>query len=446
MKLPRLLACVALMLPVAAAQAGQAPGASSLREQLPMDSGWKFALGDVTGAEEPGFDDATWRALSVPHDWSIEGPFAETNRTGGAGAFLPAGVGWYRKQFTLPADYAQRRVFIDFDGVMANSDVWVNSFHLGHRPYGYVSFHYELTGHLNFGEGKTNLLAVRADNSAQPASRWYAGAGIYRHVRLIATDPVHLDQWGPFVTTPQVTSNHALVHVQTTVFNESATPREITVECTIYAPDGRPVQTTVSSPQTLATGKSAVFQQEATLDHPQLWDVVGPALGPSPLVPRPSSPVSQPLYRLSAKVRSGEATLDHALTTFGIREARFEAATGFWLNGKNLKLKGVCLHHDAGGLGAAVPLRAWERRLELLQQVGCNALRTAHNPVAPEFFDLCDRIGFLVMDELFDCWTVAKNPHDYHLYFKEWSRAPPTSSRSSYLAPAELPPLIPATT
>jgi len=387
-----------------------------------MDAGWRFTLGDPAGAEQPAFDDGGWRPLSVPHDWSIEGPFADTNRTGGAGGFLPAGIGWYRKPFALPGAYAQRRVFIDFDGVMANSDVWVNGLHLGHRPYGYVSFRYELTGHLQFGEGKTNLLAVRVDNSAQPASRWYAGAGIYRHVRLVATDPVHLDQWGPFVTTPQVSSSQAVIHVQATVVNQSATPREVTIESAILAPDGRLLRTDGTPPQTIARGQSAVFHQQFTLDHPRLWNVITPAHEPSTLNSQPSTFPPQPLYRLSTRVRSGSASLDDAVTTFGIREARFEAATGFWLNGRNLKLKGVCLHHDAGGLGAAVPLGAWERRLELLRQAGCNAIRTSHNPVAPEFLDLCDRMGFLVMDEMFDCWTVGKNHYDYHLYFKEWSQ------------------------
>jgi beta-galactosidase len=417
------LAAACLCLAASAAPAGEAPKTASHRAQMSMDSGWKFALGELPGAEQIGVNDAAWRSLSVPHDWSIEGPFAETNRTGGAGGFLPAGIGWYRKAFTLPTAYAQRRVFVNFDGVMANSDVWINGFHLGHRPYGYVSFRYELTGHVQFGESKTNLLAARADNSAQPASRWYTGAGIYRHVRLVATDPVHLDQWGAFVTTPQVSSSQAVVHIQTTVINESETTCEVTIESMLLAPGGRSLQSASTQPQTMAPGKTAVFQQDITVDHPQLWEAVTPAPQPSSIVPQPSTLNSQPLYRLSTRVGSGKAIVDDAITTFGIRQARFDAATGFWLNGKNLKLKGVCLHHDAGGLGAAVPLRAWERRLELLRQVGCNAIRTAHDPVAPEFLDLCDRMGFLVMDEMFDCWTVAKNRYDYHLYFKEWSKA-----------------------
>ncbi len=198
--------------------------------------------------------------LNVPHDWSIEGPFDEKNPTGGAGGFLPAGVGWYRKHFTLPADYAGRRVFIEFDGVMANSDVWINGQHLGKRPYGYVSFRYELTGKLNFGENKPNILAVRADNSAQPASRWYSGAGIYRHVRLIATDPVHIDQWGTFVTTPKIESDQAVVRVQTTVVNQSDAPHEVSLKISIVAPDDKTVQTSETAPQTIPAGKSAEFQ------------------------------------------------------------------------------------------------------------------------------------------------------------------------------------------
>jgi beta-galactosidase len=400
-----LLACFHTFSGRLASHAAPATAAQHSREQVSMDSGWKFALGELPGAEQPGFEDAAWRALSVPHDWSIEGPFAETNRTGGAGAFLPAGVGWYRKQFTLPADSAQRRVFVDFDGVMANSEVWVNGFHLGQRPNGYVGFRYELTGQLGFGEGKTNVLAVRADNSGQPASRWYAGAGIYRHVRLVATGPVHIDHWGTFVTAPKVASDEALVRVQTTVVNQSDAPHEVTLQSAIICPDGRTLTLAETRPQTIPAGQSLDFQQETTIKNPQLWDLEHPNL-----------------YRLSAKLGAAGLTLDDDSVVFGLREARFDAATGFWLNGKNLKLKGVCVHHDAGGLGAAVPLRAWERRLELLKQIGCNAIRTAHNPPAPEFLDLCDRMGFLVMDEMFDCWTVGKNRHDYHLYFKEWSK------------------------
>ncbi len=370
-----------------------------------FDSDWRFLKADATGAEKADYPDATWRKLEVPHDWSIEGPFDQKNPTGGAGGFLPAGVGWYRKLFTLPADYARRRIVVEFDGVMANSDVWINGFHLGRRPYGYVSFGYELTGHLNFGANRTNVIAVRADNSGQPASRWYTGAGIYRHVRLIVADPVHIEQWGTFISTPSVAKAQATVRVRSTVINQSATPHNVRLQILLRDPGGKALQTVETQPQTIEAGQSSSFQQEFSIKSPELWQLEHPNL-----------------YIAVVRVRVGQTTLDEEAITFGIREARFDAATGFWLNGQNLKIKGVCLHHDASAFGAAVPLAAWERRLELLKQLGVNAIRTAHNPPAPEFLDLCDRRGLLVMDEFFDCWTVAKNPYDYHLYFREWSK------------------------
>jgi beta-galactosidase len=378
---------------------------------MSFDAEWRFTLGDPEGAAQSSFDDGTWRSLSVPHDWSIEGPFSETNKTSGAGGYLPTGIGWYRKHFTLPATAASQNVFIEFDGVMANSEVWANGEPLGKRPYGYVSFGYEMTGHLLFGPGKTNVLAVRVDNSVQPASRWYSGAGIYRHVRLVITEPLHIAQWGTFVTTPRVSSNQALVEIETTLTNQSAQPSAAKVQWIIEVSDGKVVQKVESTPRTVASHGSELLQQEISIKNPELWDI---------------DSTSQPLYRLVAKV-SGAAT-DEETVFFGIRDVHFEAASGFWLNGKNIKIKGVCLHHDAGLFGAAVPAGAWKRRLELLKQVGCNAIRTAHNPPSPEFLSLCDRMGFLVMDELFDCWTVGKGGlggerlADYHRSFTEWSR------------------------
>jgi len=267
-----------------------------------FDSDWRFFKGDASGAEGQVFDDTKWRALNLPHDWSIEGPFDEKNPTDGAGGFLPAGVGWYRKHFTLPTDYAGRRAFIEFDGIMANSDVWINGSHLGRRPYGYVSFCYELTGHLNFGNNKVNVLAVRADNSGQPASRWYSGAGIYRHVRLVVTDAVHIRQWGTFVTTPQITTDLATVHVQSTVVNQSGTPREISLQITIISPEGRPVGTTTTKQQTVATGQSVDFQQDVPVKTPRLWDLEHPNL-----------------YRAVTKVLAAGAALDDETALFGIR-------------------------------------------------------------------------------------------------------------------------------
>ncbi len=397
--LPSLIVALLSIAPTVSTQlAGNARVTSS------FDSDWRFLKGDAPGAERPDFDDSAWRKLDVPHDWSIEGTFDEKNPTGGAGGFLPAGIGWYRKRFTLPADYARRQVFIDFDGVIANSDVWINGFHLGRRPYGYVSFRYELTDHLNFGN-KANVIAVRADNSGQPASRWYTGAGIYRHVHLIVTNPAHIQHWGTFVTTPQIANDKATVRVQTEVINQSQTTRNLSMQVEVLDPSGRVVQTSETKPQNINAGASASFTQDLAIQNPQRWDLDHPNL-----------------YRAVARLRDGKTTGDDETVTFGIREFHFDADTGFWLNGRNFKIKGVCLHHDASAFGAAVPLRAWERRLETLKQLGVNAIRTAHNPPAPEFLDLCDRMGILVMDELFDCWTVAKNPYDYHLYFKEWSK------------------------
>ena len=220
--------------------AARAGSPERARITVSFDPDWRFLKADAAGAEQPGFDDAAWRSLNVPHDWSIEGPFAQTNAAKGAGAFLPSGVGWYRKHFALPKDFSGRRTFIEFDGVMANSDVWINGFHLGKRPFGYVSFSYDLAGHLNFG-GKENILAVRADTSAQPASRWYTGAGIYRHVRLVQTTPIHIEQWGTFISTPTVSETQATVHAQVTVTNEYSTPCEIFLKISLLDPKGKVV-------------------------------------------------------------------------------------------------------------------------------------------------------------------------------------------------------------
>ena len=398
------LSLIVGLLPLSIAPATSAGSAAYTRVTSSFDSDWRFLKGDAPGAEKADFDDGAWRKLDLPHDWSIEGPFDEKNPTGGAGGFLPAGVGWYRKHFSLPIGFQEQRVFIDFDGVMANSDVWINGFHLGKRPYGYVSFRYELTGHLNFGNDKPNVISVRADNSGQPASRWYTGAGIYRHVRLVVTNAVHLEHWGTFVSTPQVSSEQATLRVQSEVINQSQSAQTVSIHVEVFDPNGRVVQTTETKPQNINAGAMSSFTQDLAIRNPQLWDLDHPNV-----------------YRVVARLREGKTTVDDETVRFGIREFHFDADTGFWLNGRNFKVKGVCLHHEASASGAAVPLRAWERRLEMLKQLGVNAIRTAHNPPAPEFLDLCDRMGFIVMDELFDCWTVAKNPYDYHLYFKEWS-------------------------
>jgi len=392
------LGCILPLLP------GLSSFAQSPRVMENFDQDWAFIKADPASAEQATFDDAAWRRLSVPHDWAIEGVPVKDAPEGQAGGYFPTGIGWYRKRFTLPAADAARHVSIVFDGVMANSDVWINGYHLGHRPYGYVTFYYDLTGHLNFGAGATNVIAVRADNSKQPASRWYAGAGIYRNVRLVLMNDLHTKPWSLVVRTPQVAQDHAEIHLQTTVMNEGSRPKRAAVHFVVTAPDGQVYKVASGPAQSIAANGELTYQADVTIAQPALWDVDHPAL-----------------YRAQAEVVAERKTVDQDAVSFGVREFHFDADTGFWLNGRNLKIKGAAIHEDMGALGMAVPAAAYVRRLQELRDLGVNAIRTAHNPPSPEFLDVADRMGFLVMDELFDCWTVGKNPYDYHLYFKEWS-------------------------
>lgn len=376
------------------------------RQVISFDKSWLFIQSDVSGADKSNFNDSKWQKLDVPHDWSILGSYDHNNPSGRGGGYLPAGVGFYRKHFELDATDAAKNVAIEFDGVMANSDVWINGYHLGKRPYGYISFNYDLTGHLNFGKGKTNVLSVRADNSIQPASRYYTGAGIYRHVHLIVTDPVHIDTWGVYVTTPQVSAEKATVHLKTTVVNSSKEAKTVTVQTNLFDAAGNHVGGKVEQvSRQVAAGQSVIDDYENTVNSPQLW-----------------SPDKPTLYKAVTQVSVSGKVIDEITTSFGIREAKFDAAQGFLLNGKKMIIKGVCLHHDGGAVGAAVPLRVWERRLELLKQIGVNGIRTSHNPVAPEFLDLCDKMGFVVMDENLDTWEAKKQhaENGYGQFFKEW--------------------------
>jgi beta-galactosidase len=377
------------------------------RQTQSFDKAWLFYQGDATGADQTVFSDAKWQNVDVPHDWMALGTYSKDNPTGRGGGYLPAGIGWYRKYFDLSAADAQKKISVEFDGVMANSDVWINGHHLGKRPYGYISFAYDLTGHLKFGKGKTNVIAVRADNAVQPASRYYTGAGIYRHVRLTMTDPAHIDKWGVFVTTPKVSADKATVHVKTTIVNEGKKAGSFTVKTTFSGDDGKPVNAIAASGaiRTVEPGQSVTVENDYTIANPKLWSNVSPVL-----------------YKALTSVSAGGKVIDDQSTSFGIRTAKFDAAQGFLLNGKKVVLKGVCLHHDGGAVGAAVPLRVWERRFQLLKDIGVNAIRTSHNPVAPEFLDLCDRMGFLVMDENFDTWEANKvrGAGGYDKFFKEW--------------------------
>jgi beta-galactosidase len=353
-----------------------------VRNRDSLDFDWRFALGDPAGAEKPEHDDSAWRELSLPHDFSIEGPFTKDAAGGGSNGFAPGGVGWYRKRLELGARDLEGARWVEFDGVYQQSDVWLNGRHLGRRDYGYSSFHYDLGGHARAGE---NVLAVRVDNSNQPNCRWYSGSGIYRHVWLVRTGRVHVEHWGTYVTTPWVSKELAEARVRTRV--RSVTPGvEIEIETKILDPEQREVGAETARANSSAEPRTT-FLQTLRVEKPRLWSLDERAL-----------------YSVKTVVRVGGVVTDELVTPFGIRTARFDAARGFLLNGESIKLKGVCLHHDGGAVGAAVPERVLERRLEILREFGCNAIRTAHNPPAPDLLDLCDRMGFLVIDEAFDKW------------------------------------------
>jgi beta-galactosidase len=365
-----------------------------------MDPDWRFTLGDPAGAEQPRFDDHAWRALDLPHDWSIEGTPREDAPGGGRVGFFPTGIGWYRKAFRLPSGARGREVWLEFDGVYMNSDVWINGVHLGRRPYGYSSFAYDVSKHLVSG---INVVAVRVDNSRQPNSRWYSGSGIYRHTWLSVMDRLHLGHWGISVTTPRVDSAEAEVRVVTRIENDQGTARRGVLRSAVVDREGNEVALGDTA-FSLEAGQTLALEQRLRVSSPERWS--------------PGAPV---LYSLRSTIAQGSRAVDSAATTFGIRTIAWDKDQGFLLNGRRTKLRGVNLHHEAGGLGAAVPERVWQRRLELLKAMGANAVRTSHNPPAPEFLDLCDRLGFLVMAEAFDEWTIGKVPEGYHRYFAEWS-------------------------
>jgi len=368
-----------------------------------FDFGWKFRKGDFPGAEVPEFSDADWRTLDLPHDWSIEGPFDEKEPSSFCGAYLPTGIGWYRKRFRLPDPYKAKKLTIEFDGVYQLSEVWINGQFLGKRPYGYVPFFYDLTPHLKFG--RENVIAVKVDNSHQTNCRWYSGSGIYRHTWLLSTNQVHIAHWGTFVSSSKVSKDVATLRVSTRIRNESGSAARCTLVTSILDRDGNAVQSAETG-QDVAAGKEYEFLQQIKVNTPHLWSVADPYL-----------------YKIHSTVRNQHQVVDEYDTPIGIREAVFEADQGFLLNGERVKIKGACLHHDGGCVGAAVPERVWERRLESLKEMGCNAIRTSHNPYAAEFLDLCDRMGFLVMNEAFDEWKVPKGqigPNGYAKYFDEW--------------------------
>ncbi len=376
------------------------------RKTQNFDKGWKFTLGDDSAAKNNRYDDIHWRNVDLPHDWSIEGAFSESNPGTPQEAALPTGIGWYRKTFVLPA-YSNRNIYIEFDGVYRNSEVWINGHWLGKRPNGYSSFRYELTLWLK-AAGKPNCIAVRVDNSAQPDSRWYTGSGIYRHVRLAITGTVAVDHWGSVVTAQG--DNDSITGLQAAIrfINTSGGPQPAHIAFTVLDAAGHKVGTSLPPggiPTLIQTGSGSRMSAAFTMDKIHRWSVADPYR-----------------YKVITTIIVNHHIADTYTTVIGIRSIRFDAKNGFFLNGKPLKILGVCEHHDLGPLGAAVNTRAIERQLQLLKAMGCNAIRTAHNPPAPELLDLCDSMGFLVLDEAFDMWRKKKNNFDYHLDFDQWHK------------------------
>ncbi|HUB58916.1 MAG TPA: glycoside hydrolase family 2 TIM barrel-domain containing protein [Candidatus Micrarchaeia archaeon] len=381
------------------------PEASSPRVRETFDFGWKFFKGDAPGAQMSDFSESGWKNVDLPHDWSIEGPFDENAPSSYCGAYLPTGIGWYRKRFRVPEAIKDKLFTIEFGGVYQLSEVWINGHYLGKRPYGFVPFYYDLTPHLFYG--RENLIAVRVDNSHQTNCRWYSGSGIYRHTWLLSTNKFHVAHWGTFVTTPKISKDAATVQVKTLVRNEGEHAVSCVLTTTIADDSGKPIQNS-TPPQDVAANAEYEFTQQFRVDAPRLWSTADPHL-----------------YAAKSAVHVQDQLVDEYDTPFGIRDAVFDVDKGFLLNGERIKLNGACLHQEAGCVGSAVPERIWERRLQLLREMGCNAIRTSHNPYAAEFLDLCDRMGFLVMNEAFDEWKVPKGqigPNGYSKYFDDWYR------------------------
>jgi beta-galactosidase len=373
----------------------------TIRKTENFNKDWKFNLGDVTNGQDIKLDDSNWRELNLPHDWSIEGKFDKDNPATVGGGALPGGIGWYRKSFTIPETDKDKLIFIEFDGVYRNSEVWINNNYLGKRPYGYSSFRYELTPFLKYGN-ENNIICVKVDNSQLPNSRWYSGSGIYRNVRLVTTNKISVDHWGTYITTPIINKNIAFVTIQTKVRNASGKSQSIKLINEIFDVDEKSISTT-STVVSLTDNSNNEITQYLDIKNPILWDVDNPYL-----------------YKVVTKIEVNGEVCDEYLTSLGVRYFNFDVETGFSLNGKNIKINGVCNHHDLGCLGAAINTRALERQIEILKGMGVNSIRTSHNPPAPELLDLCDKMGILVMDEAFDMWAKNKNPYDYAVDWNEW--------------------------
>jgi len=406
---PGKFAFLTLLITIVLSINNRVDGQSAGREVLNFNFGWKFYKGDISNGQDPNLDDRNWRALDLPHDWSIEGTFSKDYAS--STAYLPAGIGWYRKSFKLPATEKNRKVFINFDGIYNNSEVWINGTWLGKRPNGYISFQYDLTPYLN--PGKENLIAVKVDHTKYGDSRWYTGSGIYRDVKLIFESPLHIAQWGVFASAKDVSVNKATLDIEVSIINESGKVSDVTISnYLLFKTD---TVKKISQKISMSDSSIKIITQKMEIYGPKLWDINNPDL-----------------YSLITVVK-GADMLDTQSTPVGFRNIRFDADKGFFLNGKNLKLKGICMHHDAGTLGSAVPRQVVERRLDILKEAGCNAIRTSHNPFSSDFLELCDEKGFLVIGEAFDEWELPKRKwiegwnvgvpgkDGYSVNFKEWA-------------------------
>jgi len=385
------------------------------RKVVLLDRDWKFIKADPPHAVLLNYDDRAWETVAVPHDWAIKGPFdkmidAQTVtvsedgekksalRVGRTGSLPWTGIGWYRKKFFIPNTERDQSVFIEFDGAMSHAVVYLNGDSVGTWPYGYSSFSFDLSNKIVFG--KENLLAVRLENMEE-SSRWYPGAGIYRNVRLVLTNPVHVKHWGSYIVTPSVSKMQATVRIATEISDQNRQAAKVRLVTLIVDPGGKVLQTLTS---VFRLKKDTTVAQQSTVINPHLWDTQTPSL-----------------YKAITKIFSGSQLIDQYETPFGIRSISFDSNKGFLLNGIPTKINGVCNHHDLGPLGIAINYRALERQLQLLKEMGCNAIRTSHNPPAPELLDLCDRMGFIVMDEAFDEWKIPKCKNGYNKLFAQWA-------------------------
>ncbi|MBO9582767.1 MAG: DUF4982 domain-containing protein [Flavobacterium sp.] len=370
--------------------------------KVSFNANWSFHLNDSIVDKDTIGVSTKWRTLDVPHDWSIEGKFDEKSPAGYGGGSLSGGLGWYKKIFKVAVEDSTKITSITFDGVYRNSEVWINGHYLGKRPNGYIGFQYEISPYLNYGD-KNNEIIVKVDNSKQPNSRWYSGSGIFRNVWIETTDKLHVGQWGTYITTPKVTAEKASVDIETTIKNQYAESKKATVTTTIFKEDKK--VTSVTQDITINANGNQILKQSAEVENPALWSDEKPEL-----------------YTAVSEISLDDKIIDQYETTFGIRDFKFDLNKGFILNGKQVKIKGVCMHHDLGPLGAAINTRAIERQLEILKEMGVNGIRTSHNAPAPELLQLCDKMGFIVMDEAFDMWKTNKTKYDYANDWEKWHK------------------------